>query len=73
MMGYTRIEYQGIKEEKQNSNNLEVVAIRIIAQFSRLVASDSPRPHEPQHARPPSPSPTPEFTPHPGQQMAGML
>ena len=29
-------------------------------QFSRLVVSDSLRPHESQHARPPCPSPTPE-------------
>ena len=29
-------------------------------QFSRSVVSDSLRPHESQHARPPSPSPTPE-------------
>ena len=28
-------------------------------QFSRLVVSDSSRPHESQHARPPCPSPTP--------------
>ena len=28
-------------------------------QFSRSVLSDSLRPHEPQHARPPCPSPTP--------------
>ena len=28
--------------------------------FSRSVVSDSMRPHEPQHARPPCPSPTPE-------------
>ena len=28
-------------------------------QFSRSVMSDSLRPHESQHARPPSPSPTP--------------
>ena len=28
-------------------------------QFSRSVMSDSLRPHEPQHARPPCPSPTP--------------
>ena len=31
-------------------------------QFSRSVMSDSLRPHESQHARPPCPSPTPEFT-----------
>ena len=30
--------------------------------FSRSVVSDSLRPHEPQHARPPCPSPTPKFT-----------
>ena len=31
-------------------------------QFSHSVASDSLRPHGLQHARPPCPSPTPEFT-----------
>ena len=31
-------------------------------QFSRSVVSDSLRPHETQHARPPCPSPIPEFT-----------
>ena len=31
-------------------------------QFSCSVVSDSLRPHESQHARPPCPSPTPEFT-----------
>ena len=31
-------------------------------QFSRSVVSDSLRPHELQHARPPCPSPLPEFT-----------
>ena len=34
-------------------------------QFSRSVKSDSLRPHEPQHARPPCPSPTPEVYPNP--------
>ena len=32
-------------------------------QFSRSVVSDSLRPHEPQHARPPCPSPTPGVHP----------
>ena len=32
------------------------------AQFSRSVVSNFLRPHESQHARPPCPSPTPEFT-----------
>ena len=34
-------------------------------QFSRSVVSDSLQPHEPQHARPPCPSPTPRVHPNP--------
>ena len=34
-------------------------------QFSYLVVSDSLRPHEPQHARPPHPTPTPGVHPNP--------
>ena len=34
-------------------------------QFSRSVMSDSLQPHEPQHARPPCPSPTPGVHPNP--------
>ena len=34
-------------------------AMTDISQFSRSVMSDSLRPHESQHARPPCPSPTP--------------
>ena len=34
-------------------------------QFSHSVTSDSLRPHESQHARPPSPSPTPGVHPNP--------
>ena len=34
-------------------------------QFSCSVVSDSLRPHEPQHARPPCPSPTPRVHPNP--------
>ena len=39
-------------------------------QFSRSVVSDSLRPHESQHARPPCPSPTPRVHPdsHPSSQ-----
>ena len=33
-------------------------------QFSRSVVSDSLQPHEPQHARPPCPSPTPGVHPN---------
>ena len=34
-------------------------------QFSHSVVSDSLRPHEPQHVRPPCPSPTPRVHPNP--------
>ena len=34
-------------------------------QFSRSVMSDSLWPHEPQHARPPCPTPTPQIHPNP--------
>ena len=33
-------------------------------QFSRTVMSDSSQPHEPQHVRPPYPSPTPRIYPN---------
>ena len=36
-----------------------------LVQFSRSVVSDSLRPHESQHARPPCPSPTPRVYPNP--------
>ena len=38
-----------------------------LVQFSGSVVSDSLRPHEPQHARPPCPSPTPGVQPSPCQ------
>ena len=38
---------------------LELLLIHLSVQFSRLVVSDSLRPHGLQHARPPCPSPTP--------------
>ena len=37
----------------------------VISQFSRSVVSDSLRPHEAQHARPPCPSPTPRVHSNP--------
>ena len=39
--------------------NLERICYLSSVQFSRSLASDSLRPHESQHARPPCPSPTP--------------
>ena len=38
---------------------------RLSVHFSRSVVSDSSRPHEPQHARPPCPSSTPGVHPNP--------
>ena len=35
-----------------------------VSQFSHSVVSDSLRPHEPQHARLPCPSPTPRVYPN---------
>jgi len=35
-----------------------------VSQFSLSVVSDSPRPHESQHTRPPCPSPTPRVHSH---------
>ena len=41
--------------QRSHTNN----CIYLLAQFSRSVMSTSLRPHEPQHTRPPCPSPTP--------------
>ena len=56
-----------VKEESQkfglkyNIQKLKIMASGLISsvQFSRSVMSNSLRPHELQHARPPCPSPTP--------------
>ena len=42
-------------------NNVSLSSV----QFSRSVMSNSLRPHKPQHARPPCPSPTPGVHPNP--------
>ena len=66
-------EQAGIKIAMRNINNLryaddtalmaeseeELKNLFSLVQFSRSVVSDSVRPHESQHARPPCPSPTP--------------
>ena len=46
--------------ETKDSQRME----RASVQFSGLVVSDSLRPHEPQHARPPCPSPNPGVYPN---------
>ena len=61
----------GIKIARRNSNNLRYADDTTLmaesekelssVQFSRSVMSDSLRPHESQHARPPCPSPSPRF------------
>ena len=40
-------------------------SLQSVRQFSSSVVSDSLRPHEPQHTRPPCPSPTPRVHPNP--------
>ena len=42
-----------------------IYLISVQIQFSRSVMSDSLRPHELQHARPPCPSPIPKVYPNP--------
>ena len=51
-------EKDGLKFNIQNTNIMASGPISSV-QFSRSVVSDSLRPHESQHARPPYPSPTP--------------
>ena len=45
-------------------NTLLNLLVTDLVQFSRSVVSDSLQPHEPLHARPPSPSPTPGVHPN---------
>ena len=47
------------KENWRSRNNIERKNVFSPVQFSRSVMSDSLRPHESQHARPPGPLPTP--------------
>ena len=47
-----------------NQNNNEIPPNTYQNQFSHSVVSDSLRPHEPQHTRPPCPSPTPRIHPN---------
>ena len=46
------------------NKNVIYVNTESSVQFSRSVMSDSSWPHEPQHSRPPCPSPTPEVHPN---------
>ena len=46
-------------------DRLGYISIRCSVEFSSSVMSDSLWPHEPQHTRPPCPSPTPRVHPNP--------
>ena len=52
-------------ETQLNFNFRETRNFLVSVQFSRSVVSDFLRPHEPKHARPPCPSPTPGVHPNP--------
>ena len=56
-------------QELQNCNSLlnnhQQENVQSVSQFSRSVVSNSLQPHEPQHVRPPCPSPTPGVHPNP--------
>jgi len=56
---------QWIWQHRGHCSLHKYVCSRISVQFSRSVVSDSLRPHEPQHARPPYPSPTARVYPNP--------
>ena len=72
-MGKTRYFFKKIRDTKgifhakmstiKDRNGMDLS----VSQFSRSAMSDSLRPHEPQHIRPPSPSPSPKVhsDPHP--------
>ena len=62
--GKEESEKAGLKVNIQKSKIMASSPISSV-QFSRSVVSDSFRPHELQHARPPCPSPTPGVHPNP--------
>ena len=62
----TRKAQQGIEGSKRLlRKSTKQLRIEESVQFSCSDVSDSLRPHEPQHARPPCPLPTPGFQPNP--------
>ena len=48
---------------KSYFSSIKTSQLKSVSQFSYSVVSNSLRPHEPQHARPPCPSPTPGVYP----------
>ena len=59
-----RLQSMGTRKELDTAERLHVRSHDVSVQFSRSVVSDSLRPHESQHARPPCPSPTPRVHPN---------
>ena len=60
-----RIRSSEVKVSISNAHRLEMISVQFSSvHFSRSVASDSLRPHELQHARPPCPSPAPGVYPN---------
>ena len=65
--------FQKVNKKFRNLNNKRIYSVTslyvqrygVLVQFIRSVVSDSLRPHELQHARPPCPSPTPGVHPYP--------
>ena len=51
--------------ENKSYTEQGMVIKALVSQFSCSVVSNSLRPHESQHARPPCPSPTPRVHPNP--------
>ena len=64
---YTKDPRSSIKPKRDKHKEIQTYTHhnQTASQFSCSVTSDSLRPHEPQHARPPCPSPTPEVHPNP--------
>ena len=54
-----------VSREHHRSRSSAWIFHTSVSQFSRSVVSDSLWPHEPHHARPPCPSPTPRVYPNP--------
>ena len=63
VLGFIYFKYSSVYTPIQNSPSTPFPHTSV--QFSCSVVSDSLRPHESQHAKPPCPSPTPGVHPHP--------
>ena len=64
MLPVCQIIWSFIKKKKKKKRKPNSIPSLISVQFSHSVMSDSLRPHEPRHARPPCPSPTTRVYPN---------